>query len=197
MKVVVVSQRVDFYPERNERRDALDQDMIIWLLSAGYLPYPIPNALFTDTMIRDWLDVLQPAGIILSGGNDVGKERRRDFTEEELLRYAERKSLPLLAICRGMQMLARSCLVDLKSVNGHIGSRHELVGEITGEVNSYHQFSLTECPSGFRVLACSQDGEIEAIAHKTLPWEGWMWHPEREGHFHERDTQRLKGLLGD
>jgi putative glutamine amidotransferase len=42
----------------------------------------------------------------------------------------------------------------------------------------------------------SQDGEIEAIEHTTLPWQGWMWHPEREAEFAASDQIRFKSLLG-
>jgi putative glutamine amidotransferase len=77
-----------------------------------------------------------------------------------------------------------------------VRTRHRLSGEITGEANSYHGFSLASCPEGFEVLAQSEDGEIEAIRHQSLPWEGWMWHPEREALFSARDVQRIKALFG-
>jgi len=48
VKVVAVSQRVDDYPDRNERRDVLDQRLIEFLLAAGYLPIPVPNSLFAE-----------------------------------------------------------------------------------------------------------------------------------------------------
>ena len=32
----------------------------------------------------------------------------------------------------------------------------------------------------FNIIAKSSDGEIEGIKHSSLPWEGWMWHPERD-----------------
>ena len=43
MKIVAVSQRVDVYPDRNERRDALDQRLITFLSVAGFVPVPVPN----------------------------------------------------------------------------------------------------------------------------------------------------------
>ena len=47
----------------------------------------------------------------------------------------------------------------------------------------------------FKVIAHSLDGEIEAIKHKSLPWEGWMWHPEREEKFLKEDINRIKNLF--
>ncbi|MBA4741019.1 MAG: gamma-glutamyl-gamma-aminobutyrate hydrolase family protein, partial [Burkholderiales bacterium] len=76
-----------------------------------------------------------------------------------------------------------------------VRTRHQLQGQISAEVNSYHDYSLAACPKSFEVLARSQDGEIEAIRHLSLPWEGWMWHPEREVTFASRDIDRFKGLL--
>lgn len=195
MKVVAVSQRVDHYPDRHETRDALDRNMVIWLRAAGYLPYPVPNALFSESEITVWLDRLQPCSLVLSGGNDVGGNRGRDFTEEMMMTYAERRNLPLLGICRGMQMMAHWAGGSLHPVQSHIKTRHRLVGEMAGDVNSYHGFSLATCPEEFDVLARSEDGEIEAIRHQSLPWEGWMWHPEREAEFASKDIQRLKALF--
>jgi putative glutamine amidotransferase len=85
VKVVAVSQRVDVLPERGETRDALDQDLVIWLRAAGYIAYPLPNAFHTDTEICAWLDRLVPCGLVLSGGNDIGAVARRDFTEETMI----------------------------------------------------------------------------------------------------------------
>jgi putative glutamine amidotransferase len=76
-----------------------------------------------------------------------------------------------------------------------VRTRHRLSGRITGEVNSYHEHVLADCPEGFAVLARSEDDAIEAIGHATLPWEGWMWHPEREAGFAPADLQRARMLL--
>ena len=193
MKLVAVSQRVDHYPDRNETRDALDQRLAAFVASCGFMPLPVPN--FLGDAIRDWLTIVQPMAIVLSGGNDIGQCKERDDTECALLGHAQEHGLPLLGICRGMQMMAHWAGVGLRSVQGHIRTRHQLSGAITGEVNSYHGFSLAACPDGFDILAQSEDGEIEAIRHQSLPWEGWMWHPEREAEFASKDIQRLKALF--
>lgn len=194
MKIVAVSQRVDQFPKRNETRDALDQRLVAFVSICGHMPVPVPNAL--GGAIRDWLAVVRPAAVVLSGGNDIGQCAERDDTELALLTYAQERHLPVLGICRGMQMLAHWSGTDLHPVQGHVRTRHRLTGEIVGEVNSYHCFSLATCPADFEVLARSEDDEIEAIRHQSLPWEGWMWHPEREENFAARDVQRIKALFG-
>lgn len=193
MKVVAVSQRVDEYLEYEEVRDTLDQRLAQFLAAAGGLCVPVPNRLGAG--LNDWLTALKPAAIVLSGGNNLGQCAARDITEHSLLDYAKQHRLPALGICRGMQMMAHWAGTGLYPVQGHVRTRHHLSGKITGEANSYHGFSVTDCPSGFEVLARSEDGEIEAIRHESLPWEGWMWHPERENTFATRDIQRLKALL--
>ncbi len=194
MKIVAVSQRVDAFPERAEVRDALDQRLNMFLVAAGYLPVPVPNGLHPDA--KAWLARVSPQAIILSGGNDIGQCPARDTTESALLDHAQKHSLPVLGICRGMQMMAHWMGVGLRAINGHVRTRHTLSGELTHTVNSYHGFTLLDCPPGCEILAYSEDGAIEAIRHQTLPWEGWMWHPEREAHFDAHDIQRIQALFG-
>jgi gamma-glutamyl-gamma-aminobutyrate hydrolase PuuD len=194
MTVVAVSQRVDSFPDRNETRDALDQRLVAFLASCGYVPIPVPNAL--SVALRDWLMVMRPSGVVLSGGSNIGQFAERDNTERAMLAHAQERQLPALGICRGMQMMAQWAGASLHPVSGHVRTRHRLTGEISGDVNSYHGYSLSACPDGFEVLARSEDGEIEAIRHRSLPWEGWMWHPEREDHFATHDINRVKALFG-
>jgi putative glutamine amidotransferase len=202
LKLVAVSQRVDAYPDLGEWRDALDQRLGDFLLKAGYLLVPVPNILSTvvpenEEVLTQWLACVMPSAIVLSGGNDVGSVKARDRTEVSLLRYAEVEQIPVLGICRGMQMMVVHAEGELHAVTGHVRTRHVLHGEIARDVNSYHDFALTACPSGYVVLARSGDDEIEAIRHRSLPWEGWMWHPEREIDFHPDDIARIRMLFGE
>ncbi len=83
----------------------------------------------------------------------------------------------------------------LKKVSGQCYTRHKITGEITATVNSFHNHALKKCPVDYYVLAYSEDGEIEAIRHLHLPWEGWMWRPERETPFSRMDIERLQVLF--
>lgn len=203
MKVVAVSQRVDACSERGELRDALDQRLVRLLVSLGLTPVPVPNCLVQEkrgaghqqNRIADWLSALLPRAIVLSGGNNIGDNLDRDLTEHHLLDYARDHQLPTLGICRGMQMMAHWAGVGLDKIDGHVRTRHLVLGGIEQMVNSYHGYALARCPVGFDVLARSEDGCIEAIKHAHLPWEGWMWHPEREEPFAVSDLDRLRRLF--
>ena len=196
---IAFSQRIDEVNNRNEIRDSIDQKFISWLLKLGCIPSPIPNLNNSD--IQEWLCAIEPEGFVFSGGNDIGSYPIRDGLEITLIKYAIEKKLPVLGICRGMQIMAYYENKFLKLVSNHIKTRHELIGRevflgmLPNEVNSYHQYSLNACPENYEVIANSSDGEIEAIRHIKYNWEGWMWHPERELNFSEIDINRARKVL--
>lgn len=203
MKRVAVSQLVENVADRGEKRDALDQRLNDFVGQAGFISVPVPNLsekfMAQDSsnlqLVSEWMRAVQPDAVLLSGGENIGQSSGRDHTERRLLDFAKSAGIPVLGICRGAQMMADYAGTFLHPVTGHAGIRHTVFGEIAGEVGSFHNFSPAECPEDYRVLARSEDGEIEAIAHETLNWEGWMWHPEREDVFSDRDLERVRNLF--
>jgi gamma-glutamyl-gamma-aminobutyrate hydrolase PuuD len=200
-RVVGVSQRVDRVPGRNETRDALDQALVQWLAAAGCIAVPVPNTLSDGSIVAlaDWLDAVMPSMIVLSGGNDIGAFPQRDATEKYLLDWAARSRKPVLGICRGMQMMVVHCGGALVPVTGHVRVYHDLGDGGSpmgwpGRINSYHDFGVVEAPPSYTALARAADGTIEAIRHFDLPWEGWMWHPERDP-ARRQDIERFLSLL--
>ena len=213
MKTIAVSQRVSV-TENGEERDSIDRRLTRWLKFNGVLPIQVPNILVkgysklqgqtgfdsnlpTDVgLLSRWLDTLQPEGIVLSGGDDLGVDSLRDVTEYSLLDWALEKEIPVLGICRGMQIIGTWAGATLLEVFDHVAVEHDLKwqdGKRAGphRVNSFHRFSLTSCPEGFSVMAISVSGEIEAIRHNSLSWEGWMWHPERNNPFDDQDSHNF------
>ena len=205
---VGISQRVDKVTSYGESRDALDQRLSQWVACCGFTPVPIPNNLIDLTLAKDnqplldeWLSDLNIGAILLSGGNDPNEIILRDLTETYLIFWAEKLQKPLLGICRGMQMLSLHAGSGLVKVAGHVATSHTLIlankqiKNLPNLVNSYHNLGLKEIPDPYILLAKTEDGNIEAIKHKYLPWEGWMWHPERQAIFDTRDQNRFKFLV--
>ena len=206
--LIGVTQRVDKDNFREEWRDALDQRLIKWVIESGFVPIPIPNTMVDiklsnkrQPVLDNWISELGIDALILSGGNDIGDVEQRDLTERYLLSWAEKNRNPALGICRGMQMMGIYAGGELIQVDGHVGVEHKLQdgdkpSDIFSEsVNSFHNQVLRECPENFKILAKSEDGNLEAIMHKELPWEAWMWHPERRESFLQSDLDRFKRLV--
>lgn len=208
---IALSQRVDQVAAYRETRDCLDQQWSRLLEHLDLLPFPVPNGL---TDVQPWLGALKPDACLLTGGNDLaflpgakdGAEER-DATEQGLLDYAHQTGIPVLGVCRGMQHLATYSGCCLQPVQQHVACRHALEQTAAAtkimlpvEVNSFHNWSVDpeRLNPDWEILARAEDGMIEALRHRTLPWMGIMWHPERETPFSEADkhliTDFVKGL---
>ena len=184
-----ITQRVHDLADRGERRDALDQAWAPWVVGGGDVPVPIPNRL--DDPVA-YVESLAIDALVLTGGNDLahlpGPQQpapERDATERALLGHASATGLPVLAVCRGMQMLVDFWGGAVTRVDGHVARPHELVstdGRLrAGPVNSFHDWGVAPpgVPESLTILATAPDGTVEAVVHRELPQVGVMWHPER------------------
>lgn len=181
--------RIEYHEDVDECRDAIDQGWYDFLDKCGLYPFLIPNIKNQDfSFIKKNLK-----GVILSGGDDLGKIPERDLVENLIFRYCISQKIPLLGVCRGMQLAGVFYGGELRGVQNHVLSSHEI--DWSGQkrvVNSYHRYGFTEVPACFEVLARSKDGIIESIRHKTAPFIGIMWHPERERRSDHLDTELFK-----
>jgi putative glutamine amidotransferase len=174
-------------------------------------------------------------GLILTGGLDVEPERygdprhpkvkhtsgERDEFELAVLRRALDADLPVLAICRGHQLLNVAFggrLLQHIEGNTHrahfeidgIPSRwhsvrlvpgtrlHELFGAEEIEVNSRHHQAVTPetLPPDLEPAALSPDGLIEAVVSRTHRWVvGVQWHPELPEGEHPGFAERCAPLF--
>lgn len=183
------------------------------------------------------IDVSIPSldGLILTGGLDIdpqrygetpGKwtkvaEQKRDEYEIGLVTAAMDADLPVLAICRGSQVLNVAAggrlLQNIESSNHRAdykaegypsswhdirlepGSRlHELFGTDEIQVNSrHHQGVLAETIApGLRSVGTSPDGIIEAFESNTHRWVvGVQWHPERSEPEHPHVAPQQQALF--
>ena len=197
MKKVAITQRVSVVPEYGERRDCLDQAWPRFLAACGLMPLALPNvvevavALFTDADV---------AGLVLTGGNDLaalgGDAPERDATENALLDLAESRGLPVIGVCRGMQMIQQRCTVPLQGVEGHVTANQVIrVNGKRAAVNSYHRFGALESRPPLNVWAIADDGVVKAIRHADRSITGIMWHPERIDPFAAEDIALFRRVF--
>lgn len=194
-KLIAVTQRVEYIEAVRERRDALSQEWAGLAEACGFVPLPLPNRL---PAVRALLAALPVEGILLTGGNDLaacgGDAPERDEVERYLIQTALERRIPLLGVCRGMQMVLDYFDTPIQRVEGHIRVEHPLDSGDT--VNSFHGWGAAECRSPLVPEAWSADGVLEAVSHGSCPWiRGIMWHPERYHPARPQDIARIKEVF--
>jgi putative glutamine amidotransferase len=184
------------------------------VVAAGGDPLVIPPRQgITEQEAQRLLDRLD--GLVLAGGVDVepdryGAERHpsvqlsrpdRDDTELVLARLARERDVPVLGICRGMQVMAvaagGSLVQHLPDLLGHpehapapatYGGHPvdvepdsrlaQIVGERLDTVPTYHHQGVADAP-GFTMTARADDGTPEAMEDRSRYFcVGVQWHPE-------------------
>lgn len=198
MKVVAITQRVSLVSSHGEHRDCLDQAWTRFLACCGLLPLLLPNIPETALALCERLGV---TGLVLTGGNDLGllggDAPERDMVENALLDWAEERQMPVLGVCRGMQVIQQHFAIPICRVQGHVTPRQLI--RINGEpqeVNSYHHFGAFESRPPLEVWAVADDGVIKAVRHTSRPITGIMWHPERFAPFSATDVALFRQVFG-
>jgi putative glutamine amidotransferase len=211
MKRIGLTQRVDVVTSYGERRDGLDQKWAGLLLTLGFCPVPLANEVQD---VEEYVAALSLDGVVLTGGNDLveaegGSEvaPERDRFEHLLLNLFTAERLPVLGICRGLQLMNVHNGGGLKRVDNHVAQRHPTAldpGFFEGcpnsiLVNSFHQFAIDEPRMSvqLKAIAWAEDGTIEAVAHEALPQFGVMWHPEREESLAKHDLLVIRAAFGE
>ena len=171
---------------------------------------------------QNWDDIEDCDGIVLTGGIDTypkfyENERtdypnkpdswneKRDEFEMHVFETALNFDHPVLAICRGLQLvnvsLGGDLIQDLEEADkndhrrhGEVDGQHavsiepnsllkEVTGLTSGNINSAHHQAVDRISDELMVSATSPDGVVEAIEWKVKEGEPWLlavqWHPER------------------
>ena len=141
----------------------------------------------------DFKNLEKTNGLILAGGGDLYRYRKnkvnkiRDNYEKKLFRYYFKKNKPILAICRGFQLIADMHGIKLKKINNHVKKFHLLkinksrfLSDKKLSVNSFHNYSIKELPKNFIKISNTGDGSIEIAEHKFKKILCIMFHPERK-----------------
>mgnify|MGYP003705943549 CR=1 FL=1 len=199
LRVAITQAQIQLH-KRGETRDTLDVRWGQMLSELNYLILPLmPSAMNSHAKFKH----MQIDAIILSGGGNVDDGSPREQLEKSLLTYSAAHNIPLLGICRGMQMINDHQDGRLIKLPNHVKKRHDIFYShdkncIKRVVNSYHEYCITPASLGrnLEVLARAEDDTIECIKHVTYPWLGIMWHPEREKSFDTFDLSLIKNHLG-
>lgn len=187
-----LTMRVDHAVEGAERRDVLAGDWASTLAHAlGEIPWvPVPNL---GAGVRHFLKQWDIGAVILTGGNDVGSCPLRDETETTILDVCLQRGLPVLGVCRGLQLLQAYFGGRLRPTpeTHWAGRRHavvvchergrQILGRERIEVPSFHRHGvrLDELCREFETWAVSEDGFVEGAFHRDAPVTAVQWHPER------------------
>lgn len=208
MRKIGISLRICNAESYQESRDAIAHDWYVFLdsLECGVNWILLPNLGRKTVEYAKYHNI---EALILTGGNDIGSSNCRDVSENELLNFAASNNLPILGICRGLQLLYKQSggeLVESADMK-HVATRHHI--DITTrtpfehsdgagfEVNSYHTTLLKPGYSNFKTMARDKSGFIEGVIDIPKKIAGIMWHPERELSFSSFDRALFNWLFKD
>jgi putative glutamine amidotransferase len=202
--------------------------------AAGGIPLLIPLGL-SDEDLQTVFERID--GVLLPGGGDIepeyyngrahikmwGIDGERDRTEFFMVRTAVEQQKPILAICRGIQVLnvalGGTLWEDIPTLVPHAIVHDNLPGQprshlshtvdiqpgsllarqlnqTTTWVNSLHHQAVRDLAPGLVATACSPDGLIEAAEAPNHPYAlGVQWHPENLIHDDPNMLSLFKGLV--
>ena len=221
-----------FYAHNETRKmSTVDRQYVEAVIAQGALPVIIPTT--PDFYLaKDYIDSVD--ALLVTGGCDVHPlyysaephvavatfSQERDYFEEALINSAIEKGIPVMGICRGMQMintvlggnLIQHIPAQVENPICHVQKDDEqwepchtvkiekdsILYPIFGEmafVNSYHHQAVKDLGRGLTPIAYSPDGICEAYECREKKILAVQWHPEKMFLHDERQNQIFRTFV--
>lgn len=185
MKNILISQIIN----KNKHNDIINQVEKNWY---DFFKNSNINLITLDASKK--IKKKKISAIILQGGggNDLpnffkSKENNlRKKYDLNILKYALKKKIPILAVCYGFQLIADYYKAKIIKVNNHVRKKHLLTfktikkKEIKIYVNSFHNYGVFNLPKFFNEVIKCDDKSIEYAKSKNKNIMCMMFHPERK-----------------
>lgn len=213
---------------------AVSNNYVCSIQRAGGVPLLLPLS-GDHEVLGGYLDIID--GLLLTGGDEGVNPQlygenpvkelecicpERDEYETYLFDQAIKRSLPVLGVCRGMQLmnvaaggsLYQDIFTQIKDSLGHLPKQmpvdalyhkilladgsilRDVFGKSELMVNSFHHQAVKRVADTFKSSAVSQDNIIEAIEHQDHCFAvGVQWHPEDLTAKHPHFLQLFKAFV--
>lgn len=180
-----------------------------FLEESNLIPILLPYTKFYKTILKD-IDAI----LLVGGGIYYKKNKSRYYKkplsltnpkrysfEKKIISYSITHSIPILAICRGAEMIAEflgAKVIDRdnyeqktnKCYLNHYNNEHhinlvkntllyKMIKKRIVKVNSYHNKFIVRLPHSLKPTAYAEDGVIEAFESRKLKIIAYQFHPER------------------
>lgn len=202
--LVGITMRVFNNESYYEIRDCISHDYIDFFNKYDIYPVLISNSLVDPVK---YFSDLNCKALILTGGEDIlikhediineniEFNNKRDETEYKLLDYCVKNNIPILGICRGMQLINLYFKGKISNLNEelkiikHVNVKHNIriidekftandFNEL--DVNSYHNKGVLrrDISNQLKCFAITEDEVVEGF-YRDNEVIGIQWHPER------------------
>lgn len=200
MKQIFIAPRI----VKNEYQSTVyqvDADLINFFKQ---LNYSYCSVFTTDTKHLTSM-VNSSCALVLGGGGDIAKVNntvencKRDSYEKKLIKMFIKQQKPIIAICRGFQLLASLNKGILLKSKTHVCKKHtvnlttknSLTKEKKLTTNSFHNWIITKIEN-FEIYGTANDDSIEIAVNNKKRVLGLMFHPERKN----KSQKHIKQMVG-